>query len=302
MNGPERLPKLQLIQSFFRVADHGSLAATVKAIGGSPATLSRHIAALEAELGVTLFERRGDGLALTETGLALYAHAAEVTEAAHRFVSAAAGHDQTLSGSVRISASKGVAGFLLPPILAELALEETEIDIELVPSDSQANLLLREADIAVRMFRPKETNLIARKLGDINFGLFAAKAYLHRRGTPASVADLADHDLIGDDGNTQVLQGLQYLGLKMDRDGLRFRCDDRYAAWELLRTGCGIGVAHLSQGLADPRLARVLPDTAVFAMPVWLTSHSELKTSARVRRVFNFLADRIGAALSAQRS
>lgn len=299
MSGPERLPNLQLIQSFFRVADHGSLAATVKATGGSPATLSRHIAALEAELGVTLFERRGDGLSLTETGLALYAHAAEVTEAAHRFVSAAAGLDQTLFGSVRISASKGVAGFLLPPILAALALEETEIDFELVPSDSQANLLLREADIAVRMFRPKEANLIARKLGDLSFGLFAAKTYLDRRGTPASVADLATHDIIGGDANAQVLQALQSLGLKMDRDRLRFRCDDRYAAWELLRSGCGVGIAHLSQGLAEACLARVLPDKALFTMPVWLISHSELKTSTRVRRVFDFLADRIGAALIA---
>ena len=135
----ERLPKLQLIQSFAQVADHGSLAATVKSLGGSSATLSRHIATLEADLGVTLFERHGDGLSLTETGVALYAHAADLTRAAHRFAAAAAGRDHAIAGTVRIAASRGVAGFLLPQVLAGLARAEPEMQFEVVPSDIEAN-------------------------------------------------------------------------------------------------------------------------------------------------------------------
>ncbi|SLN61664.1 helix-turn-helix domain-containing protein [Roseisalinus antarcticus] len=102
MARPQRLPKLQLIQSFAQVAEHGSLAAAAKAVGGSPATLSRHVSSLEAELGVTLFERRGDGLALTASGAALFAHAADVTAAANRFAAAASGQDQGLDGTIRI--------------------------------------------------------------------------------------------------------------------------------------------------------------------------------------------------------
>lgn len=288
--GKDRLPKLQLIQSFAAVAEHGSLAATVRATGGSPATFSRHIAALEAELGITLFERRGDGLSLTETGVELLEHARHMSAAAHRFASAAAGRDELVSGTVRITASRGVAGFLIPQILERLARAEPEIDFELIPSDSEANLLLREADIAIRMFQPRQSNLIARKLGDLQFALFASRAYLRRRGTPASISDLAEHDLIGGDADGQVLEGLRSLGLRIEREHLRYRCDDRFAAWQLLNAGCGIGVAHVAAGSSVPSLVRLFPDMSTPKLPVWLTSHSELRTNARVRRTF----DKIG--------
>lgn len=300
MRGHERLPKLQLIQSFSQVATYGSLGAAVKARGGSPATLSRHISALEAELGVTLFDRRGDGLSLTETGISLYALAADLTKAAHRFAAAAAGRDQGIVGTVRIAASKGVAAFLLPRIIGLLATEEPEIDIELVPNDSEANLLMREADIAVRMFQPRQGMLIARKLGELHVSLFASRAYLDRRGMPMAVPDLRDHDLIGGDADDQVLQGLRSLGLKIEREDFRFRCDDRLAAWQLLIAGCGIGAAHLSQGSSLPDIVRLLPDTPTIVLPVWLTSHSELKTNARVRRTYDFIAAKLSEELKAQ--
>lgn len=300
MHKQDRLPKLQLIQSFAKVAEHGSLAAAVKALGGSPATLSRHISTLEAELGVTLFERHGDGLSLTETGVSLYSHAADLTKAAHRFVSAAAGHDQAIVGTVRIAASRGVAAFLLPQVLECLANKEPGIDFEVVSSDTETNLLRREADIAIRMFRPKQSNLIARKLGDLSLGLFATQSYLHRHGTPDSIADLAAHDLIGGDADGQVLQGLRSLGLKIEREGFRFRCDDRFTAWKLMNAGCGIGVAHISQGRSVPQLVRVLPPLANFKLPVWLVSHSELKTNARVRRTYDHIAEHLTTELEPQ--
>lgn len=300
MPRPERLPKLQLIQSFSQVAEHGSLAATVKAVGGSPATLSRHISTLEADLGVTLFERRGDGLSLTETGVALYRHATDLTQAAHRFAAAAAGRDQAIIGTVRIAASRGVSGFLLPAVLERLASEEPDIEFELVPSDTEANLLLREADIAIRMFRPRQSSLIARKLGDLDFALFATQDYLDRRGTPQSVADLAQHDLIGGDADSQVLDGLRSLGVDINREGFRYRCDDRYVAWQLLVAGCGVGAAHLAQGTSIPNLIRVLPDIATIKLPVWLASHGELKTNARVRRTYDFIAGQLSAKLKVQ--
>lgn len=300
MPRPERLPKLQLIQSFSQVAEHGSLAATVKALGGSAATLSRHISTLEADLGVTLFERRGDGLSLTESGVALYEHASDLTQAAHRFAAAAAGRDQAIVGTVRIAASRGVSGFLLPAVLERFAREEPEIQFELVPSDTEANLLLREADIAIRMFRPRQSKLIARKLGDLDLALFATQDYLDRRGTPHSVAGLAQHDLIGGDADGQVLEGLRSLGVDIDREGFRYRCDDRFVAWQLLVAGCGVGAAHLAQGKSLPNLVRVLPNVPVIKLPVWLVSHSELKTNARVRRTYDFIAEQLSAELKAK--
>jgi DNA-binding transcriptional LysR family regulator len=300
MSRQVRLPKLQLIQSFSRVAEHGSLAATVKALGGSPATLSRHISTLESDLGVTLFERRVDGLSLTETGIALYAYASDLTQAAHRFAAAAAERDQAIVGTVRIAASKGVAGFLLPKVLERFAREEPDIEFELVPSDTEANLLLREADIAIRMFRPRQSKLIARKLGDLGLVLFATQDYLDRHGTPLSVTDLAQHDLIGGDADGQVLEGLRSLGVDIDREGFRYRCDDRFVAWQLLVAGCGVGAAHLAQGKSVPDLVRVLPNVPAMRLPVWLASHSELKTNARVRRTYDYIAGQLSADLKAQ--
>jgi DNA-binding transcriptional LysR family regulator len=115
-----RTPKLTYIQSFCAVAKHGSIAAAVRAEGSSLPTLSRHISALEADLGVTLFDRRGDGLALTQTGVRLFEHAEDVSKAAARFAVAASGQDDQIAGTVRITASRAVANFMLPDILAKL--------------------------------------------------------------------------------------------------------------------------------------------------------------------------------------
>ena len=150
------------------------------------------------------------------------------------------------------------------------------------------------------MFRPRQSSLIARKLGDLYFALFATQDYLDRRGMPRSVAELGQHDLIGGDGDDQVLRGLQSLGLDLEREGFRYRCDDRPTAWQLLNAGCGIGVAHLSQGRSVPGLVRVLPEVASGKLPVWLVSHSELKTNARVRRTYDYIAKHLGAALKTQ--
>jgi len=189
---------------------------------------------------------------------------------------------------------------MLPAILESLACEEPEIDFELVLSDAEANLLMREADIAVRMFRPRQSKLIARKLGELKLALFATQDYLDRRGTPVTLDDLYEHDLIGGDGDGQVLSGLQSMGLKIERDGIRYRCDDRFMAWKLLIGNCGIGAAHLAQGASMPGLVRVLPDIPALELPVWLTSHSELRTNARVRRVYDYVASQLSAALKLQ--
>jgi DNA-binding transcriptional LysR family regulator len=150
------------------------------------------------------------------------------------------------------------------------------------------------------MFRPRQSSLIAQKLGDLGFALYATRGYLDRRGTPTCVADLAAHDLIGGDADGQILKGLQTLGVDTDRESLRYRCDDRFTAWQLLISGCGIGVAQLAQGRSWPDLVRVLPDTATFTLPVWLACHSELKTSARVRRAYDHIAAHLSAELKAQ--
>ena len=292
-----RLPNLSYIQSFSAVALAGSLAAATKAGASSQATLSRHIAALEAELNVTLFERRGDGLALTQTGSNLFEHAKSVERSANEFALAAAGQEQDVSGPVRVSATVGIASFYMPDLMARLNVEKPKIQIELISNAEPPNLLKREADIAIRTFMPTQENLFARKVGEAKFGAYASQTYLERRGTPISIADLKDHDLIGEDHGINTFNtSLQAIGLNLTNNSFSFRCDDYLVAWSLLVAGCGIGLTHVDKGDAEPLVERILPDYQI-SLPVWLSSHRELKTSSRVRYVYDFIAKELSKLL-----
>ncbi|MDE0728663.1 MAG: LysR family transcriptional regulator [Alphaproteobacteria bacterium] len=155
------------LQSFIAVAEHGSLSGAARALGGSQPTMGRHVAALEAALGVRLFDRTAGGLALTPTGADLLDHAGPMGQAANRVALAAQGRSEAIAGTNRLTASEIVATYVLPGILAELHQLEPEIQIELVASDRTENLLRRDADIAVRMYQPTQADVIARKVAEL---------------------------------------------------------------------------------------------------------------------------------------
>ncbi len=279
------------LQSLVAVAEHGSLSAAARALGGSQPTMGRHIAVLETELGVRLFERTAGGLELTSTGIELLEHARHMADAANRLSLVAEGRSEEIAGTVRLTASSIVATYILPDILTALHLAEPDIEIELVATDRTENLLQREADIAVRMYRPTQTDIFTRKVGDLKIGMFAAPSYIERRGTPASMEEFLDHDVVGYDRSDLIIQGFRSAGMDVDRRFFSFRCDDQVVAWRMVVAGFGIGFNQLQIGEAEPGVVRLLADLALPEMPVWLTAHSELKTSRRVRRVYDFLAE-----------
>ena len=218
-----------LLRAFLAVAETGSLSAAARALGASQPTMGRQIAALETALGATLFHRAARGFTLTETGDALTLPARAMREAAGAVALIGAGQAAQLEGTVRITASVVVSAFHLPPILARLRAEEPLIALELVPSDSTTNLLYREADIAVRMFRPGQLDLVTRYLGDMPLGIYAAKSYLDRRGTPRQAADLTQHDVLGYDRSTLIEDGFRQMGFAVDRGFFKLRVDDNLA-------------------------------------------------------------------------
>ena len=284
------MPDWTLIRSFLAVAEAGSLSAAARATGISQPTLGRHIQAVEAALEVPLFTRRAQGQALTEAGLALLAPARAMQAAAADLALTARGHATGIEGTVRITASRVVSHVILPPILARLRAEVPGIQIDLVPSDTTENLLFGEADIALRMYRPTQPDLVARQIGSLPLGLYAAKSYLDRRSRPTSVEELLAHDFIGQDRMDQIIRVMRTMGMDVSRSFFPVRCDDPLTYVELVRAGCGLGGILRAVGDADPALERidVIPDLP--SLPVWLTAVPRLRQSPRLRRVWDHLA------------
>ena len=279
------------LRVFAETARRGSLSAAARALGISQPTAGRSVKALEQSLGLDLFLRSPRGLELTDSGAELLEQASAMSRAAARLSLIAEGRSEAVAGTVRITASQVVANYTLPPVIAALRRAEPDIDIELVSSNATDNLLRREADIAVRMYRPTQSGVIARKVCDVPIGAFAGTGYLARAGVPRTIADLEQHDVIGYDTADDILRGFRDLGADVDRDFFKVRCDDQVACWNLVLADAGIGFIHCRIGAGDTRVTQVLTDVSLPVLPMWLTSHAELRTSRRVRRVYDFLAD-----------
>ncbi|MFN4204338.1 MAG: LysR family transcriptional regulator [Tabrizicola sp.] len=284
------MPDWSLIRSFLAVAEAGSLSAAARATGISQPTLGRHIHAIEAALGVAVFTRTALGLTLTEAGQALLPAARAMQAAAAELALTARGRAEGLAGTVRITASRVVSHSILPPILARLRAEEPGIQIDLVPSDTTENLLFGEADIALRMYRPTQPDLVARQIGALPLGLYAARSYLDRRGRPASTDDLMGYDFIGQDRMDQIIRVMRALGIEVSRGFFPVRCDDPLTYVELVRAGCGLGGILRAVGDPDPALERIDLIADLPALPVWLTAAPRLRQSPRLRRVWDALA------------
>jgi len=278
-----------LIQAFLAVAETGSLSAAARELNASQPTLGRQIKAIEAQLSADLFHRQPRGFTLTETGAALVAPARAMRDAMSQIALTAAGEQQRLEGTVRITASVATATNHLPRIIAEIRELEPDIAIELVPSDETRNLLYREADIAVRMYRPTQLDLVTQHIGDLAIGMFASRGYLQKHGVP-TLATYSQHDFVGYDKNPAILEGMAKAGINVTRDFFKTRCDDYVAHWELIRAGCGVGFAQKSVGINDPLVQELDLGFPLPTLPIWLTAHEAMRQTPRIRRVWDLLA------------
>lgn len=278
-------------RAFLVTAEEGSLSAAARALGMAQPTLGRQVDGLEKELGVVLFERVGRGLTLTPSGMELLEHVRGMGEAAGRVSLAALGQSQALEGSISISASETYAAVLLPPIIAKLRIEEPGIHVEIVVSNRASDLLRREADIAIRNFRPTEPDLIAKKIGMADAILYASPAYVEKLGHPKTPYDLRHADFVSIDHAGSMLKPLNGLGLGLTEANFPLLTESYLVMWELVKQGAAIGILDAYIGDADPGVVRVLPDLEPLSFPIWLVAHRELNTSRRIRRVYDFLID-----------
>jgi len=282
-----------LIKSFVAVAETGSLSAAARRLDASQPTLGRHVAELEQTLGVTLFRRGRRGYQLTEAGAALFERGKAVSDEAAAFSMLALGSVEAIEGTVRLAASDVVAAYVLPDIVARLGAEEPGIEIEIVASNQVENLLRRDADIAIRMVRPAQNELVARKVTDIALCLAATPAYLDRHGRPRSPADLPGHRLIGFDRSDEIVRGFAAFGLSVSRSAFRMRTDNQIVLWQAVRAGVGIGIGQEPLARRDAGVEIVLPGLPLPALPVWLAMHRDVRTGIRIRRVADFLHEEL---------
>ncbi|MEO0603476.1 MAG: LysR family transcriptional regulator [Myxococcota bacterium] len=281
-------------RSFLATAEHGTLSAAGRALGIAQPTVGRQIAALEDELGVALFERTGNRLELTPAGLDIVDHVRTMEAAANRVALTASGRSVSLEGRVLVTASEAISAFLLTDVLLALREDHPGIEIDLVATNATSDLLRREADIAVRNFAPSEPDLVAKRLRDREGWIYATPGYLDRVGV-TTVADVRRAELIGWDRSSQLRDGLNAMGLELELANFPIVSPSHLVQWELCKRGLGMAVMMADIGDAEPAVVRVLPDQLP-AVPVqmWLATHREVKTSARVRLVYDRLASALG--------
>jgi DNA-binding transcriptional LysR family regulator len=280
-----------LVRSFLAALDQGSLLGASRVLRTSQPTVGRHVVELESQLGVVLFERTGRGLVPTATALQLAESAREMETGALQLAQTLTGAQTQTAGTVRITASVPVAVKLLPPLLTQMRVTLPDIQVELVSSNQVSNLLRREADIAIRMVRPDQNTLIAKKIGNVALGAYAHKTYLSRRGTPRKPTVLLTHDLIGSDTDTSILQGFQAMGYPVSREIFALRSDDFIVQWAALQAGYGIGFVADYMQRDQPEVVHVLSgQLKIPPLPMWLAVHREIRTNRRIRAVYDYLA------------
>lgn len=278
-------------RSFLAVAETGSLSAAAAALGVTQPTVTRQIAALEADLDIALFERTGRSVTLTDAGLELLEHVRVMATGANMMSLAASGKSQAIEGQVRVTASDMTAAYLLPPVLDRIRAVAPDLEIDIAADNSVRDLLLREADIAVRHIRPEQPNLFAKLICEDPARFYAVRRYIETRGDPKLDEDLSHHQFVSYGDYERMLGYLRPIGLDLTRKNFRYVSNSQIVEWEIARSGHAIAI--MSDRIAGmfPEFEPVLTEIDPFSIPMWLVAHRELQTSRRIRLAFDLLAE-----------
>jgi DNA-binding transcriptional LysR family regulator len=283
-------PAWDLYRTFLAVMREGSFSAAARSLELAQPTAGRHIEMLEAMLGTSLFKRSRRGLVPTRAALAVLPQAEAMAAAAATMRRTCSAEWQEERGAVRLTASQLMSNEVLPGPLARFCNRYPRIEIELVVSNRNEDVLRRDADVAVRMMRPTQDALLTRRLRTVEIGLFAHRSYLERFGVPHTQADLARHRLIGFDQDAHGIRSAGGSAAELRREHFGFRCDSATVQLAAVRAGAGIGGHHVHWARSEPDLVRVLEGTFKFKREMWLVMHRDAKATRRIRLLFEHLA------------
>lgn len=282
------------LRYFVAVADRGSTLKAGRALRVSQTTVARRIAALEEAVGLTLFERRSAGYALTPDGESLLAHARQVAGAATQFETAAASRERDLSGSVRLTTQEIFAVTLLAPMIKELHDLHPEILLEVDTQQDLLDLGEGQADIALRssgMDAP--AGVVGRRLCVDDWTLYCSRDYAAAHGVPHTRAELKQHAIIGGGGGKLWLHyeaWLRSLGLEGQ---VAMHHATAMGLLSGVRSGFGLAVLPCVIADAEPDLIQCLPPRDDHGRGMWLLTHERVRHAPRVRLVIDFLYERL---------
>lgn len=280
------------LRVFLAVQRAGTLARAAQELSVNPTTASRRIASLEERMGVRLFDRRAEGWVLTPAGRDLLPHAERMAleaTAAEREIS---GADQRLSGSVRVTATEMLVTRFISRMLPRFVERYPEITLDFHCSNRAVSLARREADIALRLSRPHEEDVVTRKIATIELSLYASPAYVARRGLPEDPErSLAGHDLLAFADSRAFAIENEWLECRRDGARIAMRSDSVSSLYGAAVSGLGIGLLPRVVADDDPALARLKTASCPEPRVVWQTVHRDLKDTARIRAVLDFLAE-----------
>jgi DNA-binding transcriptional LysR family regulator len=278
------------VRFFLAVVSGTSLAAGARQLGVDQTTVSRRLAAFQRELGVKLFERTPDGLILTAAGRSIEEAARRMEASALAIERRAVGEDARPVGSVKLTTTETLADRFIVPELSVFHAQYPDISVELITDSRTLDISRRQADVAIRVARPREPELVARKIAMLAVALYASYDYLARHPIPRSGKGLTGHELVYY-GSLQPAQGKPFLGESTEGARVAFRSNSTLAQMGAVRAGLGIGA--LPCYLADevPELVRIWPNRPPEMQEIWLVMHADVRHGARVRAFCDFVVE-----------
>ncbi len=282
------------LRHFLAVARTGSTLAAGKSLRVSQTTAARRVSALEAELGLALFERRPTGYVLTPAGEALVERAVAVEAAASQLVDAAATQSREASGTVKLTVDEIYAVTLLAPILRDLHEAHPAIMIELDTTEAKRDLVAGEADIALRMTeQPTDAGLVGRRLATDEWTIYCSQAYAAAHGAPRRRRELNGHAFIGGGGPGVWMMYRAWLERNGLVDAVAMQHGSSTGLLAAVRAGSGLAVLPTLVAKLEPELVQCLRPERGTTRGLWLLTTERLRHTPRVRVVMDFLAERL---------
>ncbi len=275
------------IRTAYQVARLGTVSGAAEVLGVHHATVIRHIDALEKRLGTKLFQRHARGYTATETGRDLLSVAQTTEEQFGQLVSRIKGQGETVTGELVVTAITGIAD-LMAPVFAAYMVDYPSVKIRFLTDMRVFRLDYGEAHVAIRAgAKPQEPDYVAQPLMTMHYGLYAARSYVEKYGTPTTEAELAGHRIIGAEASESRAPFYRWLRDKVPPEAISFRVTEPAANTEALQAGLGLGFCDTHFAKQNRDLVEVFPARPEWDAPLWIVTHVDLHRTLKVQ---SFLA------------